>query len=177
MLSPTPDLEISELCERVGIPLRTVRYYIQEGLLPPTQREGAGRGPRYGELHVATLRAIRYLQKQELTLGEIRERLASLTMRGLARLAMLDEQGNEPEAPAAARMSMSMPLSMATPRFAGKLPAPAEPDEKPRRTSWERIELSPDIELHVKRPLSPYWNKRLEVLLTIARRILGGDKP
>ncbi|MEO5988086.1 MAG: MerR family transcriptional regulator [Candidatus Eisenbacteria bacterium] len=176
MLSPTPDLEISELCERVGIPLRTVRYYIQEGLLPPTQREGAGRGPRYGELHVATLRAIRYLQKQELTLGQIRERLASLTMRGLARLAMLDEHGNDPEAPAVAPVSMMMSMSLPA-RVAGKSPFPAEPDEKARRTSWERIELSPDIELHVKRPLSPYWNKRLEVLLTMARRILGGDKP
>lgn len=170
MLSPTPDLEISELCERVDIPPRTVRYYIQQGLLPPTQREGAGRGPRYGDIHVATLRAIRELQKQGLTLESIRERLAVLDMRGLARLAKADELsmsvGTPEPPPEAYRLAFSVkPRVGATHRE-----TPAEPP----RSNWERIAITPDIEIHVRRPLAPYWNKRLEALLKLARRLLGG---
>lgn len=176
MLDDNPNLEISELCERVDIPLRTVRYYIQQGLLPPTQREGAGRGPRYGEIHVATLRAIRELQKQGMTLDAIRERLAALDMRGLARLAKADEQSTLPNAP-----HSSPSLSMAIPRMAARMSTPpSSRDESPPetpRSHWERITITPDIELHVRRPLAPYWNKQLETLLALARRLLGGKTP
>ncbi len=170
MLSPTPDLEISELCERVDIPLRTVRYYIQQGLLPPTQREGAGRGPRYGEIHVATLRAIRELQKQGLTLESIRERLAVLDMRGLARLARADELSMSPDAHNAPLVSHRLMLPVKAREIATDRETPAEP----ARANWERISITPDIEIHVRRPLAPYWNKRLEALLKLARRLLGG---
>ena len=170
MLSPTPDLEISELCQRVDIPLRTVRYYIQQGLLPPTQREGAGRGPRYGEVHVATLRAIRELQKQGLTLESIRERLASLDMRGLERLAKADELGMSGAAPDAARTEFRFISAVRVRDVATRPGIPAEP----ARSNWERIAITPDIEIHVRRPLAPYWNKRLEALLKLARRLLGG---
>ena len=37
---------------------------------------------------------------------------------------------------------------------------------------WERIPLAPDVELHVRRPLSRTAHKRVERLLTIAREIL-----
>ena len=40
------------------------------------------------------------------------------------------------------------------------------------RSQWERIVLAPDIELHVRRPLSRIQNKRVDRLLTIAREIL-----
>jgi len=173
VLSPTPDLEISELCERVDMPLRTVRYYIQQGLLPPTQREGAGRGPRYGQIHVATLRAIRELQKQGLTLEAIRERLAALDMRGLARLASADERNTSPDAPPSPRMS----FRMAPPDESSMVSASRVLSPEPPRSHWERIAITHDIELHVRRPLSPYWNKRLEALLVMARRLLGGKTP
>ena len=169
MLNPTPELEISELCNRVDLPLRTVRYYIQQGLLPPTQREGAGRGPRYGELHVATLRAIRELQKQGLTLDAIRARLAVLDMRGLTRLAKADEVSMLPDAPEALR-PIGQFLFASKPRTDAAIP---EAMAEPERTHWERISITHGIEIHVRRPLAPYWNKRLEALLKLARRLLG----
>jgi DNA-binding transcriptional MerR regulator len=43
------------------------------------------------------------------------------------------------------------------------------------RSQWERISLAPDIELHVRRPLSRIQNKRVDRLLTIARELLEED--
>ena len=43
------------------------------------------------------------------------------------------------------------------------------------RSQWERIVLAPDIELHVRRPLSRIQNKRVDRLLTIARELLEED--
>ena len=43
------------------------------------------------------------------------------------------------------------------------------------RSQWERIVLAPDIELHVRRPLSRTQNKRVDRLLTIARELLEED--
>ena len=50
------------------------------------------------------------------------------------------------------------------------------PDDTPGdRSQWERIVLAPDIELHVRRPLSRTQNKRVDRLLTIARELLEED--
>jgi hypothetical protein len=43
---------------------------------------------------------------------------------------------------------------------------------EPTRSQWERISLAPDVELHVRRPLSRYQNRRVERLLEAARQIL-----
>jgi DNA-binding transcriptional MerR regulator len=47
-------------------------------------------------------------------------------------------------------------------------PPPAE------RSQWDRIALGPDVELHVRRPLSRLDNKRVERLIATARHILKG---
>jgi DNA-binding transcriptional MerR regulator len=53
---------------------RTIRYFIQEGLLQ--EPHGLGRGKHYGAEHLQRLRDIRELQKYGLSLNEVRERLA-----------------------------------------------------------------------------------------------------
>jgi hypothetical protein len=40
------------------------------------------------------------------------------------------------------------------------------------RSQWERIALVPEVELHVRRPLSRARNRQLERLLESARQIL-----
>ncbi len=40
------------------------------------------------------------------------------------------------------------------------------------RSQWERLSLSPDVELHVRRPLSRQEQKRVDRLITIARQVL-----
>jgi hypothetical protein len=45
------------------------------------------------------------------------------------------------------------------------------------RSQWDRVSLSPDLELHVRRPLSRPQNKIVEKLLDYARRLLEEDTP
>jgi DNA-binding transcriptional MerR regulator len=64
---------IAELAELGGVSRRTVRYYVQEGLLPPPL--GVGRGDHYGPAHLARLAQVRGLQEAGHSLDEIRRRL------------------------------------------------------------------------------------------------------
>jgi len=45
------------------------------------------------------------------------------------------------------------------------------------RSQWERYTLAPDIELHVRRPLSRDQNRRVERLLALARDIFNEELP
>ena len=71
---------IEELGEITGFSRRTIRYYIQEGLLAPPA--GRGRGGFYFDSHVATLRRIRDLQEKGLRLSAIFEMLRERTAAG-----------------------------------------------------------------------------------------------
>ncbi len=43
------------------------------------------------------------------------------------------------------------------------------------RSTWERLVITPDVELHVRRPLDRTTNKRVERLLRIARELFDED--
>jgi DNA-binding transcriptional MerR regulator len=64
---------LDELAALVELPRRTVRYYIQEGLLD--RPSGAGRGAHYGPRHLEQLLEIRKWQRAGLSLERIRELL------------------------------------------------------------------------------------------------------
>ncbi len=52
-----------------------------------------------------------------------------------------------------------------------------EPIES-QRTQWERVALSQNVELHIRRPLSRLEQKRIERLIRLGREILEeGDQP
>lgn len=68
------EMSLLELAEASGVPARTIRLYIARGLVAGPLR--AGRGAAYGPEHLATLRRIRDLQKEGLTLAQIRQALA-----------------------------------------------------------------------------------------------------
>jgi DNA-binding transcriptional MerR regulator len=73
-MAPEARYGVEELAGLAGVSRRTVRYYVQEGLLPPPF--GLGRGRHYGPPHLETLVRLKTLQEQGLTLAAIRERLA-----------------------------------------------------------------------------------------------------
>ena len=66
-------LKLDELAERAGVSPRTVRYYVQRGLLAAPEF----RGPDtvYEAEHLARLKAIRVLQSRHLPLDAIQEAL------------------------------------------------------------------------------------------------------
>jgi DNA-binding transcriptional MerR regulator len=64
---------IQELSDLTGFSRRTIRYYIQEGLLDPPS--GRGRGGFYYDSHINRLSKIKSLQDQGLKLDSIAELL------------------------------------------------------------------------------------------------------
>jgi DNA-binding transcriptional MerR regulator len=69
-------MSLRDLTDAAGVSVRTVRYYISEGLLPPP--EGAGPASAYTAAHLDRLRLIHQLKAAYLPLKEIRRRLSGL---------------------------------------------------------------------------------------------------
>ncbi len=169
---------LSELSKLTGVSARTVRYYIQSGLLPAPV--GAGPAARYTEAHIDRLRFIRKLQSAHLPLNEIRRRLEALPEDW--NLAVADAAADYAPADSALdyistvlgrdnQPAVTLPVQ---PNLAASYSLPA-PASEPDRAQWERISLDPDIEIHVRRPLSRLQNKRVERLISIARQLLEED--
>ena len=70
------ELTVDELAARVGVPVRTIRFYAGKKLLPPPRLEG--RTGLYGPIHVARLALIRDLQHAGYTLAAIEQFLGTL---------------------------------------------------------------------------------------------------
>lgn len=77
--------KLEQLAERAGVSPRTVRYYVQRGLLPAP--EFRGRDTAYTGEHLVRLQAIRRLQERFLPLDTIQERLAQCPTDEVARIA------------------------------------------------------------------------------------------
>jgi DNA-binding transcriptional MerR regulator len=196
------ELLIHELAERAGISVRTIRYYIEEGLLP--QPSYQGKYSYYTPAYLDRLELIRRLKDSYLPLREIREIMSSLT----------DEQVH-------LKLKESPPPA---PQFSAQ-PMPAQPVAKPGEKAlnyisqvmedqtkfkskgsfdkdqisvnhqkeshnqpwlsvpessplpdgelWQRISLAPGVELHVHRPLAPQIENRLRQLISYARRLFN----
>ena len=81
-------LRIGEVARLTGTTTRTIRYYEEIGLLPPTPQRQAGAHRLYGEAEVARLREIlRLTELLGVSLDELREVLEAET----ARAALRDE--------------------------------------------------------------------------------------
>ena len=101
---------MADLEAETGLPGRTIRYYITQGLLPPAR--GRGVGATYGPAHLLRLKAIGLLKKENTPLDQIKQRLAD--MRDTELSAMLEVETAPPE------------------------------------DRWRRVQLHPDLELHVR---------------------------
>jgi DNA-binding transcriptional MerR regulator len=78
------------------------------------------------------------------------------------------------QAPPAASIQAPPAASIQAPPAPAQAPAAPAPAE-PNRSQWDRISLDPDVELHIRRPLTRQQNKRVERLITIARQLLEED--
>lgn len=73
----TNEFSIDELCTLTDLPKRTIRYYIQIGLVD--RPEGETRGARYHQRHVEQLLTIRHWTQAGLSLERIRALLSGAT--------------------------------------------------------------------------------------------------
>ena len=71
------EFSIDELCTLVDLPKRTIRYYIQIGLVD--RPDGETRAARYGQRHLEQLLGIRRWTQAGLSLERIRELLSAPT--------------------------------------------------------------------------------------------------
>lgn len=184
-------MTLIRLAELAEVTPRTVRYYIAQGLLPAP--EGAGVAATYGDDHLRRLRQIKELQAQHLPLAEIRSRILQEPLPGMPEAAGSDR--GDPGVSAAdlayRQRAMSFLEGILGPAIppAGPAvrpapapapvpaPVPAAPAQaRPARSTWERHAISPDVEIHIQRPLSRDGNRRVDQLLEAARRIFEGDR-
>ncbi|HEX2721657.1 MAG TPA: MerR family transcriptional regulator [Gemmatimonadaceae bacterium] len=188
--SPDPEsIDLLELSDRSKVSPRTIRYYIQQGLLPAP--EARGPGAHYGGEHLDRLRLIRRLQQEHLPLSEIRRRIEKLSPEELRQIL---ETPPEPEPPSAseyvrrvlsegaATVKAAAPLLSARPApptrsYPGAATSGMHRPAQSSRSQWERFNLAPDVELHVRRPGSREDQRKIERILEAAREIFREDLP
>lgn len=94
LVGTTATFTIGELARRTGLPVKTIRFYSDEGLLPPTERTDAGYR-LYDAAAMARLELVRTLRELGLGLADVEAALTrSSTVRELAvrHVEALDEQ-------------------------------------------------------------------------------------
>jgi DNA-binding transcriptional MerR regulator len=171
------ELSIEELAERAGVPVRTIRYYIAEGLLPgPGTR---GKAAVYDERHWLRLRLIRRLADQRVPLATIKARLAGLSLAEIR--ALLDEAERQSatlaQAPSprdyVAALLRNATAAAPAPARPAPLPPAAPAPAPPAGESWQRFPLAPGVELHVRRDVLDRQRPAIERLVEAARRLVA----
>jgi DNA-binding transcriptional MerR regulator len=191
---------LAELTEAAGVSVRTVRYYISEGLLPPP----VGSGPKsyYTRSHLDRLRAIGRMRANYLPLREIRRRLGAMSEQQIRALATeADAEAEEAAEPAAqvaeaqlaaakaifgvadAADELSLPrlryiddLEPAIDREAAMPPqratfAEGRADEPAETETWHRFKLGDEAELLIRSSLLRRRRDRVEWLVDWARKV------
>jgi len=170
--------DLAGLCEAADVTVRTVRYYIQQGLLPgPSAR---GPNARYGTGHLDRLRLIRRLQAEDAPLAKIRLMLEELDDQAVRHMLAAGEPRSRTSALDYIHALRGGAMLLSEPAQAWSRPAPhapAAPDQRAAtsRSQWERIVLLPDVELHVRRPLTRQHHRKVDKLIELARDLFDEE--
>jgi DNA-binding transcriptional MerR regulator len=182
---------LQELADTAGVSIRTIRYYIGEGLLPAPA--GAGPQSHYTESHAQRLRAISLLKDRYLPLKEIRRALAGLDDAEVARL--IDELAGPsgvlesrrlPEAPAAAPLASeskafysaadyidaALEESPSRRRLTRSRYEARSIEERDESEAWRRIEIADGVELLVREDRYRRRRDQLSWLIDWARKVV-----
>ena len=165
---------LQDLAKAAGKKERTVRYYQQRGLL--RQPGQIGPGAHYDEDDRLRLLLIGRLQDEGLSLNEISERLATLDEGAIRDQAL--RHGTALDyirsvlGTGGASLAEAAPIYTASRSMAAPPPAPRPRAEASR---WERIEVVPGIELHVRHPISPERRRLIASYIARARNELEGN--
>lgn len=192
------NLWISELADLTGVSTRTIRYYIEEGLLP--QPEIRGKYAVFNDDYLIRLKLIKYLKDAYLPLREIRKRLDTLMVpemrdlltrfeqdpvRALAELDIYPADKSASAGSPAPRMDSAQDyISQVMHKKAVRLnderssfnapAAPAPVKVNFSQESWQRVELAPGIELNIRQPQPPARRSQINELIELARKIFTG---
>ncbi|NPV07441.1 MAG: MerR family transcriptional regulator [Anaerolineae bacterium] len=185
-------MTIEELAQRAGVPVRTVRYYIAEGIIPGA--ESRGKAAAYGQEHLVKLLLARKLAERRVLLADIKDQLCHLTLEEAQALLESEEQqeralrpsgaasprefisyllararGGEGGEQALGEGQVGHPLSQrAVKPLARTTPAASEPP--PPSDCWRRVELGPGLELHIRSDAETPYANLIRRLIEQARR-------
>ena len=176
--------------------MRTIRFYIDEGLLPAP--ETRGRYTVYGDEYLDRLELIRRLKDSFLPLKEIRATLSTLSWEEVQasladlrkqdaqaqRIAMAGEETskgqriNEPRSSAAeyiAELLSSKPVNRPLPPQPVRQPAPVKTPAPSgaREESWQRIHLATGLELHIHQPVHSSNLQKIEQIVRLAKKLFS----
>jgi len=132
---------LEELAAEAGVSPRTVRYYVQKGLLPAPQFRG--KDTSYDRDHLLRLRVIRRLQEAYLPLEAIAVELATRTPAELEAIA-----GGAPT-----KIAPPPPVSPVVPRPAGEI--------------WTRLTPRPGLELALAHHASRETRELFEAIVRL----------
>jgi len=193
---------ISELAALSGVSTRTIRYYIQEGLLP--QPEIRGKYAVFTDEYMHRLRLIKYLKDAYLPLNKIRELLNSLTESQV--MPLLNEFERDPVNALASLQALPVfdqgapnalysemkenralhyiqqvrgERSIREERVELNRPQPkrGEPANRPTTgEEWQRVVLAPGVELHLRQPVSARAQRLIDQLLDLARNFKSSSR-
>jgi len=131
---------------------RTIRYYLAEGLIQ-TPEERQGTASVFSYLNLLQLLTVKKLQAEHLPIRKIRELVAGKSEQELETL--LGVRGPSGKKTEAKRYLESLLASApsAPPELAAAPPPPQHLDASP--ASWQRVEIEPGLELHIRSDYSP----------------------
>ena len=86
---PTPSLRIGEVARRTGLPVKTIRYYCDEGLLQPRARSESGYR-LFDEENLAELTIIRSLRAMDVSIPEL-ARILEVRRAGVCNCSVLKD--------------------------------------------------------------------------------------
>lgn len=169
-------LTIEELSEQTHTPIRTIRYYISQGLLAgPGAR---GKSALYRADHLMRLRLIRQLTDAYLPLQEIREMLDRMTTNEIIAMLASDPhslvmQQSMPPTPHSVIASILQRAHAEKPAISSGEQNRAESARRPGSPSssqrllhtWRHWQLADGIEIHVREDIYQHRQKKILKLL------------
>ena len=156
---------------------RTIRYYMAEGLVQ-TPEERQGTASVFGYINLLQLLTVKKLQAEHLPIRKIRELVAGKSEQELETLLGIGstaaKKSRETEAK---RYLESLLAPTPVPASAPRVEQAAPPQQTDQSQSWQRVEIEPGLELHIRSDYSPPTSARARSLLEKAihrlRRLRG----
>lgn len=138
---------------------RTIRYYMAEGLIQ-TPGEKQGTASLFGYLNLLQLLTVKKLQAEHLPIRKIRELVAGKSEQELEMLLGVGSVAAKKSRDTDAKRYLESLLaseSAAPPptMLAAAAPSPPPPQKFDQSASWQRIEIEPGLELHIRSDYSP----------------------
>ena len=137
---------------------RTIRYYMAEGLIQ-TPGEKHGTASLFSYLNLLQLLTVKKLQAEHLPIRKIRELVAGKSEQELELLLGVGGVAAKKSRDTDAKRyleSLLAPEAMPPPKQAtAAAPLPPAPQMLDQSASWQRIEIEPGLELHIRSDYSP----------------------